>query len=227
MYKYETHAHTSQVSACASVTGAEMARFYKSLGYTGLIITDHFFNGNTTVRDAALPWEQRVELFEAGYLDAKAEGDKIGLDVFFAWEYSWAGNDFLIYGLDREWLMKHPTQLSLKPREYMKLVTESGGLVVHAHPFREAGYIEAIRLIPAETEGVEVVNASRRDSENAAAEWYAKFYGKLRCAGSDNHVGSAQTKLAGVELPCRIESMTDFVEAMRAGVQKIFTADVV
>ena len=54
--RYETHAHTSETSRCSHISGGELAEFYKSLGYTGLFITDHFFNGNTTV-----PRELEVE----------------------------------------------------------------------------------------------------------------------------------------------------------------------
>ena len=219
-YKYETHSHTAQTSKCASITGSELAKFYKSLGYTGLFITDHFFNGNTTVpRD--LEWTERVRLFRAGYLDAKSEGDRLGLDVFFAWEYSWGGNDFLIYGLDEEWLLKNSDQLSLKPREYMKKVREDGGLVIHAHPFREAGYIESIKLIPRDVDGVEVINASRTDQENSAAFWYAKNYELLLSAGSDNHSGYRE-KLSGVYLPERISDTKDFVRLMKEGKAEIF-----
>lgn len=220
MFKYETHCHTSQTSKCSRITGADLARFYKSLGYTGIFITDHFFNGNTTV-PRELPWEERVKLFTAGYLDAKAEGGRLGLDVFFAWEYTWGGNDFLIYGLDENWLLANPDQLSLKPREYMQKVRADGGMVIHAHPFREAGYIEAIRLIPRDVDGVEVINSSRPDSENSPAFWYAKNYGLLRSAGSDNHQGQ-RDRLAGVLLPERIENVQDFVRIVKEGRAEIF-----
>lgn len=219
-FKYETHCHTSQTSRCSKITGAKLAEFYKSLGYTGIFITDHFFNGNTTV-PRELDWASRVNMFTEGYLDAKAEGDRIGLDVFFAWEYSWGGNDFLIYGLDRDWLLENPDQLSLKPREYMQKVRADGGLVIHAHPFREAGYIEAIRLIPRDVDGVEVINASRPDSENSPASWYAKNYGLLISAGSDNHVG-AKERLAGVLLPERLCGVQDFVRLVKEGKAEIF-----
>ena len=46
-YLYETHMHTKESSACAHNTGAEMARAYKEAGYTGIIITDHFFYADT------------------------------------------------------------------------------------------------------------------------------------------------------------------------------------
>ncbi len=222
-FKYETHAHTAETSRCARLFGAEMVRFYKSKGYTGLFITDHFFNGNTTVpRDRNLPWEERVALFEAGYLAAKKEGDRIGLDVLMGWEYTWAGgNDFLIYGLDRDWLLANPEQLSWHPREYMKRVQADGGLVVHAHPFREAAYIDCIKLAPAETEGVEIYNACRTPQENEAAKWYAEFYGKLCIGGTDNHVGERDC-LAGVSFAERITDIRHFVRAIRAGEHDIF-----
>ena len=220
LYKYETHAHTSETSKCSRIGGAELARYYKSIGYTGLIITDHYFNGNTTVPRELL-WEERVQLFCEGYEAAKAEGDKIGLDVFFAWEYSWGGNDFVIYGLDKDWILANPDQLTWKPREYMTKVREAGALVIHAHPFREAGYIEAVRLIPRDVDGVEVINAARADEDNRRADWYAESYGLLKSAGSDNHSGKCG-RLAGVYLPERIASMADFVRLMKDGKGEIF-----
>ena len=106
-YLYETHLHTSEGSACASNTGAEMVRAYKKAGYTGLIVTDHFFYGNTAI-DRKLPWEEWVTAFCKGYENAKEEGDRIGLQVFFGWESGYEGTEFLIYGLDKEWLLQHP-----------------------------------------------------------------------------------------------------------------------
>ena len=84
MYRYETHLHTCQSSRCGRSTGAEHARYYKELGYTGIIVTDHFFGGNTAASRKG-PWERRVREFCAGYHDAREEGERIGLDVFFAW----------------------------------------------------------------------------------------------------------------------------------------------
>ena len=49
-YLYETHMHTSEGSACGQSAGAEMARAYAENGYTGIIVTDHFFYGNTADR---------------------------------------------------------------------------------------------------------------------------------------------------------------------------------
>ena len=95
-YFYETHLHTCQGSACGHLTGAVQADLYKGFGYTGIVVTDHFFNGNCAVpRD--LPWRERVEQFCEGYRDAKRRGDEIGLQVFFGLESNFAGQEFLLY----------------------------------------------------------------------------------------------------------------------------------
>ena len=109
-YKYETHLHTSETSRCASSSGAGHVRYFKSLGYTGVFVTDHFLNGNTTVPHDA-PWPERVALFCHGYDVAAKEGAKLGLDVFFAWEYSCGWAHFLTYGLGKDWLLGNPAFL--------------------------------------------------------------------------------------------------------------------
>ena len=43
MYKYETHLHTKHGSACATISGKGQALEYKHAGYTGIIVTEHFF----------------------------------------------------------------------------------------------------------------------------------------------------------------------------------------
>lgn len=57
---------------------------YKREGYTGILITDHFFNGSTTVPREG-KWEDRATLFCENCHRAKARGDAAGLDVFFGW----------------------------------------------------------------------------------------------------------------------------------------------
>lgn len=157
-YLYETHMHTSEASACAGSTGAQMARAYKEAGYTGIIVTDHFFYGNTSV-DRSLPWEEWVRRFCLGYEHAKAEGERIGLSVFFGWEACYEGTEFLVYGLDQAWLLAHPQIKDASIEEQYALVHEGGGIISHAHPFREEDYIPEIRLFPEYVDAVEGVNA--------------------------------------------------------------------
>ena len=106
-YLYETHMHTSESSACARNTGAEMAKAAKEAGYTGVIITNHNWYGNNCI-DSFLPWEEWIEQYCKGYENARQWGNENGLDVFFGYEAGYNGTEFLIYGVDKQWLINHP-----------------------------------------------------------------------------------------------------------------------
>lgn len=215
MFKYETHLHTREASACASASGAEQAARYKELGYDGIIVTDHFFNGNCTaeIRDATDPAE-KIALFCKGYENAKAEGDRIGLKVFFGWEYCYNGADLLTYGLDKDWLLRNPDVCAISVFDYCRRVHRDGGYIVHAHPFREAGYLNEIRLLPQWTDAVEAYNCgnSSRDMD-ARASWYARQYGKPVTAGTDNHHLTADP-ISGVFTEAPLMTVQDYINAV-------------
>ncbi len=222
-YKYETHLHTSEVSACARVSAAEQVGFYAEMGYAGIIVTDHFLNGNTVVPLEGLSWKEKIERFCIGYVNAFQEGKKVGLDVFFGWEASYGGTDFLTYGLSPHWLLENEKIMEMPYWDYLNYVRDQGGFVVHAHPFREAEYIRGgIKLKPRSVDAVEIINANRTDFENKMAREYAKNYGIAPLAGSDNHAGYGQKKLAGIKTKERIESIIDFVDIIQSGNYKIF-----
>lgn len=216
-YRYETHLHTCEGSACASASGAEMARVHKELGYTGIFVTDHFFNGNTAV-PRELPWRERVGLFCLGYERARQEGEKIGLDVFFGFEFGVHAADFLVYNLDQEWLEQHEDIDRMDARKAFLLMRQSGGFIIHAHPFRERDYIDHIELFPRDVDGVEIVNGAhlKQPEMNDRARIYAMMYGLPGTAGSDSHHLRALPQ-SGVELPRKVVRAPDYLEMIRAG----------
>lgn len=214
MYRYETHLHTCQGSACGASTGAEHARFYKARGYQGIFVTDHFFGGNTAV-PRELPWAERVERFCAGFEDAWNEGQRIGLDVFFGWEQNFHGDEYLIYGLDKAFLLAHPEMEKWSRKEQLEQVHAAGGCVIQAHPFRMRGYLSAIRLGDDFADGVEVANAGNTPAQDAYAMRYTLRRGLYTLAGSDNHRSREDSVLYGVGLDERLESAADFVRHVR------------
>lgn len=218
-YRYETHLHTCQGSACASATGAEMARAHKEAGYSGIFITDHFFNGNTAVPDA-LPWKQRVELFCRGYEDAREEGKKIGLDVFFGFEFNYHGAEFLVYNLDKKWLLRHEDIHLMSPRRALAMMHEDGAFIVQAHPFRERNYIDHFQLFPRDIDGVEAINAANAPGENDRAFQFAKMFDLPVTSGSDSHHVNLLYG-GGVEAPRRMEAPADYLKWMRSGELKL------
>ena len=211
-FVYETHLHTSQASACAKNTGREMAIAHKEAGYTGIIVTDHFVYGNTAV-DRSLPWQDWVHAYCAGYRDALAIGKEIDLDVFFGWEETYEGQDFLIYGLDKEWMKAHPEMEYWTIREQFEAVDKAGGLVIHAHPFRDRPYIPKIRLFPNHVHGVEIFNAGNFPEENDEAFMYAKKYKLPVTAGSDSH--HHNIVCSGIECKEKWKSINDYIKIIK------------
>ncbi len=194
-YVYETHLHTSEASACSANNGREMARACYEAGYTGIIVTNHFYYGNTNV-DKSLSWQDWVNAFCKGYENAKEEGERLGLQVFFGWESCYRGTEFLIYGLSREWLLAHPEIRDASIEEQYLMVHRDGGMVIHAHPYRKEAYIPEIRLFPEYVDGVEGVNAthacrlsiSHNDPAfDEQAKAYALKFDLPMTAGSDIH----------------------------------------
>lgn len=228
-YLYETHMHTSQASKCAGSTGREMAEAAKKAGYAGVIITDHNWYGNNCI-DSSLPWEQWVGAFGKGYEDAKSWGDANDFSVFFGYEANYDATEFLIYGVDIDWLIRHPRIKNASVKEQYEMIHKEGGLVIHAHPFREEGYIPEIRLFPEYVDGVEAVNATHschlsRHHNNPEfdirALAYAREHHLPMTAGSDIH----DTRLlgGGVAFKRKLKSVKDYCNAILTGEDYLLT----
>ncbi|MBQ3055363.1 MAG: histidinol-phosphatase [Oscillospiraceae bacterium] len=224
MYRYETHLHTYPVSRCAKAGVRETLDFYKSLDYDGVFLTNHFLDGNINL-DRDLSFEKQMEFYLSDYEEALAYGKEIGLRVFFAPEISYAGTDFLIYGFLPQWYLDHPEILEMDKRSELEFLMAEGATVIHAHPYREADYIDHIRLYPRSVHGVEVLNTCRTDLENQMAEAYATAYGLLRFAGSDNHFGSGMKRLAGMCSETPIRDERDFAERVLKSQMQLFTLE--
>ena len=222
MYRYETHLHTAPVSKCALSNAQETVDFYKALGYAGIFITNHFLDGNINV-DRELPYAEKIKFYFSDYEKAKAAGDAAGLQVLCGVELSYKGTDFLIYGLDKQWYLDHPQIMELKKSEELTLMMQAGALVIQAHPYREAGYIDHIRLFPRHVHGVEVINATNDAFVNGLGRHYADSYGLLHFAGSDNHRAEKKPTLAGLEFDTPLQDEQDFVRRVKNNEHRLFT----
>lgn len=217
MYKLETHCHSNLVSRCSRLSPKELINIYKENGYNGLIITEHFLNSESckvVLENKFLPYEEQVERFYDGYLKIKEEAKGI-LDVFFGFEYGYLGTDFLVYGWDKKDLLNYSKIMQMSVREFIEFVKDTGALIVHAHPYREANYIDHIRLFPG-VEGVETYNSCRTDFCNALGEHYAKAYNKICLAGSDIHY-IEQKKLSGMMFEEKVKDIKHFISLVRQG----------
>ncbi len=221
LYKYETHIHTSQGSGCSMWRGSAIAERLHELGYSGVFITDHFFNGNSCV-DRSLPWDVKVHLHCQGYEEAKKRGDELGLDVWLGWEFAYRGTEFLTYGLDKQFLLDNPQIMEMSLERYADFVHEKGGFVVQAHPFRQAGYIPCIRLYPDKVDGIEAINCGNSPDANERAQWYAKSFGLPMTGGSDAHHVWAYAS-GGIGVEEKFTCPHDYLKALQnGGIAKIY-----
>lgn len=221
MYLYETHLHTAPVSKCAKAGIRENLEFYKQFGYTGVFITNHFIDGNINI-DKTLPYEELIEFFCSDYEEAVKIGKELGISVFFGIECSYKGTDFLIYGLDKAWLLAHPEIRDMKKSDQLRFFMDEGALVIQAHPFYEASYIDHIRLFPRHIHGVEVFNACRNSFQNELAKQYADAYNLIHFAGTDNHRGGARDVYSGMQTAVPIQNEQHFVELVLTGQASVF-----
>lgn len=221
MYLYETHLHTSPVSRCALWSVREAVEYYQNAGYAGIFVTNHFVDGNIAFpKDAS--YEEKIHFYFSDAEEAIRIGKEIGLDVFTGVEISNWGTDFLIYGLDKEWYLAHPEAYDMNKRELLEMMKDAGALVIQAHPFREAGYIDHIRLYPRNVHGVEIDNANRTAFENEMARQYSDNYRLLTFAGSDNHGEEEQVEFAGLQFETPIADEADFVRRVLNGEINLF-----
>lgn len=220
-YKYETHLHTKHISKCAHSDVRENLEFYKKKGFDGVFITNHFLDGNINV-DKTLPYAEQVEFYFSDYEKALELSSEIGIKVFCGAELSYKGTDFLIYGLDKMWYLENPQIMEMEKSKELEFMRDSGALVIQAHPFRMATYIDHIRIYTNSIHGMEVINANRSERENDMALYYATSYGLLMTAGSDNHMGKEQKKVAGMSFDTPLRDENDFIERVKKGEQVIF-----
>ena len=213
-FLYETHMHTSEVSACAGSTAEEQVFAYKNRGYAGIIVTDHFINGHSTC-PRYLPWNRKMKHILSGYNKAKIVGDKCGIDVFLGWEFTVKGSDFLTYGLDLDFLLSNPNCDKLAIEDYSKLVRKHGGYLAQAHPFRDKWYID--HKCPVDhhlLDGVEVYNALDSSESNKNSLAFAERHGLAMQAGSDSHSAEIY-HCGGIKLDKKASSIHDIIEALK------------
>lgn len=224
MYRYETHLHSSPVSKCGGYSVRDNMEFYKEIGYDGIFLTNHFLDANIGC-DRTLPYAEQIEFFFTDVEEGERIADEVGIKFFWGVETSYLGTDFLVYGLSKEWYLAHPEIMSITRKEMLEMMAKDGALIVQAHPFREASYIDHVRLFPYHVHAVEIDNCGNRDFQNDMARMYAECYHLPFSAGSDNHNSRFADRLAGVEFDTPIENIDDFIERIKRGEAHLFTIE--
>ena len=121
----------------------------------------------------------------------------------------------------------------MKKTEELALMMDEGAFVIQAHPYREAHYIDHIRLFPRSVHGVEVINSYQAWEANEMAALYAKQYGLPVTAGSDNHYGARvferlkekgfRLEMAGMYSDTPVNCVEDYISGVISGELKVFS----
>ncbi|MCR5687654.1 MAG: PHP domain-containing protein [Lachnospiraceae bacterium] len=219
-YLYETHCHSSESSRCATDSAVTMAAGAKASGYSGMILTNHNWGGNTAI-DRELSWSDFLDAFFAPYFTADKWAKANDFQVFPGYEAGYDGTEFLIYGIDIGWMYGHPELRDATVAEQFDIIHSGGGIVVHAHPYREAFYIKEVRLYPEYIDGVEGINTAHTfDRENPRPDHdenalkYARSLGMFITGGSDAH--DIRHFRGGMAFPEKLDDIHDFAARLAA-----------
>lgn len=212
IFKYELHCHTSQVSRCGTVSGADAARMYKDAGYDGVVITDHYSPMTFSLLTVCRP-QAAADFYMSGYRSALSEADDdftvlLGMEL----RYYATANDYLVFGVTEDFLKNSGNLMAMYPRRFYKKAHENGLLVVQAHPFREM----MIRTNPKYLDGCEIYNGKQKsESESENAErWAEENNMKIRTSGSDFH-RPKNLAMGGIETDRRIRTNADLLDVLK------------
>lgn len=187
-YLTEMHLHTKETSNCGKMPAAETVENYILLGFNTIVVTDHFSTHTYFKYDYnSLSWQEKVDIFLKGYNTAKdaAKGRiniLLGMELRFDSESD--PNDYLVYGIDENFLREHKDILDMNISSFSALARKNGLMIFQAHPFRFGMKITNVKYL----DGIEVCNRNiEHDSHNDIAALWAEKFGLKKTAGSDHH----------------------------------------
>jgi len=184
-YLTELHLHTKESSSCSEIPAKKMIEEYHKENYSTIVITDHCSKGKME-RLGGISWKEKIDYVYNGFNIAKQYGNKLGINVLLGIEITLQStdSDYLIYGINKDFLYEHENIYKYSLEELYKICNEREYLLIQAHPFRDN-----IQLAPLEyIDGIEVFNGCQDEiSRNDKALEYGKNTDKILTSGSDFH----------------------------------------
>lgn len=190
MFKYQMHCHTSPCSGCAHMSPLELVNALHDGGYSGCVITNHFYNGNSGI-DRSMLWTDFVGAYENDFLECKAYAKKYDIDFLFGIEEHFGnGREILCYGVTPEMLRAHPELQERNLKLWYETMSALGVVVVQAHPYRARKHISEVGPFSVEfLDGIEVYNYRNYPEENEQAKAFAEQHPDfILTSGSDAHI---------------------------------------
>ncbi len=214
-YKTELHAHTSPASNCSEVTPEEAVCMYKELGYTSIVIANHFMHNYFDKRAGSSEKEKIIEYYLKDYHNALEAGKKYGVNVVLAAELRFENennNDYLIYGIEESDLYDIFDYLGGVEKDFYKSYMTDDKMLFQAHPFRNG----MILMPPEQVDGYEAYNFHpNHNSRQVLAARYSKSVNKPFIIGTDFHE-HPHAGLTAIRTKNPIVNSHDIVEAIKS-----------
>ena len=223
MNKYELHAHTSECDKVARLGGGELVKHYSEAGYSGMVITDHYFSlfyEWFAEELSGVDHRRIIDRYLKGYYAALNEGERRGFTVLSGAEVRLDNsiNDYLVYGLEEADFYRLPLLNRLKSLDELIEALPDYAIAVQAHPFRDNMTV----ITPDKLFGIEVYNGGTDSFRNELARLYADHYGKRMTSGSDIHSINALAK-GGIATEHKILTSQDLVRVLKSGEYSLIT----
>ena len=198
-FLFDPHTHTAETSKCGHLPAAEVVDRYVRNGFSGLVVTDHLHPEYLSRIDKDHDWNKVMDHYLSGYHASRKRGDEVGFQVILGAELRFPenDNDYLVYGIDEDWLRSNPYVCCMSAREFWQKFHDQV-LIIHAHPYRDGNTV----VFEDAVHGTEIINGNpRHDNHNDLALDLARRHpGFFRLAGSDTHQAGDEAR-AGVILP--------------------------
>ena len=213
-FKIELHAHTKPVSSCSDILPEELVKIYSSLGYDGIVITNHFTHGQF----GDVSKNEALKRYYDDFLKAEEAGKNEGIRVYFGSEIRFTENinDYLIYGLDMPMLEKIYDYLPLGIEKFRSEIKMDKSLFIQAHPFRKGITVVDETLL----DGMETFNMHpHHNSKVGVAVRHAAKNGiNITTAGSDcHHVNCDNEGLAALRVKELPENSFELASILKSG----------
>lgn len=189
MFKTELHLHTEPVSACAHVIAKDAVEHYIENGYDTVVITNHMSPTlfNKVVPDGVTEWKDIADIYLEDYRIAKrTAGNRMNVILGMELRVKENMNDYLVYGIDEQFIYDMGNIMDLKFKEISKMFREKGAVIFQAHPFRNNMTVTDPNLL----DGIEAYNMTpltNHNSRNDFANLWAKEHNLIKICGSDYH----------------------------------------
>lgn len=201
----DLHAHTGGISTCCKVGAPVALEHAGNAGLDGVVLANHYhkdYLGGESI-------DSFIKRFNEEFYYACECGKAIGIKVFYAIEVTMEISKMvhmLVYGVDTDFLQKHPDSWDYTQRELYDAVKSEGGVLVQAHPFRNGTTVMDTDYL----DGVELnCHPNYKNTYCQELEKTATENKLILTCGGDYHADTAYRPKCGMYLPDNIENGID------------------